>query len=189
MKNFKSYIYFGLTVLLMSCALLYCIHRMNEAQRDYERQTSNVDALTTEPSVVYLHDSSKVIKVPVVSEEVKELRKQKLIDSKIIKELRIRLKDVKTYSNQEQITTDKVVMARTGDSIFEYSDKWTKIRADMKYKSCEYSVRDSMITVVSRVYKHHFLWWRWGTKGYQMQIINYNPHTDIIYNRFITVGD
>lgn len=38
-----------------------------------------------------------------------------------------------------------------------------------------------------KTYKHKFLWWWWVTKGYQVQIVNFNPHSRINYSRYVEV--
>lgn len=51
----------------------------------------------------------------------------------------------------------------------------------------------SMVAFICSAYqngktnKHKFLWWRWGTKGYQVQIVNFNPHPRINYSRYVEV--
>ena len=50
-----------------------------------------------------------------------------------------------------------------------------------------YTVSDSVLTLVYREYKHKFLWWRWGTKGYKVKVVNFNPHATIRYNQYIKV--
>ena len=51
----------------------------------------------------------------------------------------------------------------------------------------KYAVRDSFVTDVTRIYKHRFLWLRWGTKGYQVHHVNFNPNVDVKYNQFIMI--
>ena len=51
----------------------------------------------------------------------------------------------------------------------------------------------SMVAIIRSAYqngktnKHKFLWWRWGTKGYQVQIVNFNPHPRINYSRYVEI--
>lgn len=48
-----------------------------------------------------------------------------------------------------------------------------------------YSVRDSTQIIVAHVYKHSFLWWRWGVKGYKVEVVNFNPHATVLYNSYV----
>ena len=45
--------------------------------------------------------------------------------------------------------------------------------------------KQERLALVYREYKHHFLWWKWGTKGYRLKIVNFNPHARVTYNRYI----
>ena len=51
-----------------------------------------------------------------------------------------------------------------------------------------YKARDSLQCLVARQYKHKFLWWRWGTKSYDIKVINFNPHSTLLYNSYIQVN-
>lgn len=66
---------------------------------------------------------------------------------------------------------------------FRYSDEWTDVA--LHGDTLSIATRDSIVTVCERVYKHHFLWWRWGCKGYNVKLLNFNPHATITYNKFI----
>lgn len=66
---------------------------------------------------------------------------------------------------------------------FRYSDEWTDVA--LHGDTLSVATRDSIVTVCERVYKHHFLWWRWGHKGYNVKLLNFNPHSTIIYGKFV----
>ena len=73
------------------------------------------------------------------------------------------------------------------DSCFNYSDKWVDFYANIPDSTFTYEVRDSLSSAISRIYKHRFLWWRWGTKGYKQTIVNHNPRSKIVYNEIVKV--
>lgn len=66
---------------------------------------------------------------------------------------------------------------------FRYSDEWTDVA--LHGDTLSIATRDSIVTVCERVYKHHFLWWRWGYRGCKVKLVNFNPHTTITYNKFV----
>jgi len=70
-------------------------------------------------------------------------------------------------------------------AVLRYSDHWARFAYYPLTRSLDYSVRDSLTTVVARRYKHRFLWWRWGVKGYDISVINHNPHATITYDRYV----
>ncbi len=49
------------------------------------------------------------------------------------------------------------------DSLFHYSDQWADLSLSLKDTIFYYNIRGSLATLVYREYKHHFLWWKWGT--------------------------
>ena len=50
------------------------------------------------------------------------------------------------------------------------------LQLQLKDSTFYYNIRDSLSTAVYREYRHHFLWWKWGTRGYRLKIVNFNPH-------------
>lgn len=47
------------------------------------------------------------------------------------------------------------------------------------------TIRDSVGIAVKKEYKHRFLFLKWGTKGYQVKVMNFNPNATIRYNTFV----
>lgn len=66
---------------------------------------------------------------------------------------------------------------------FRYSDEWTDVA--LRGDTLSIATRDSIVTVCERIYKHHFLWWRWGYRGCKVKLVNFNPHATITYNKFV----
>lgn len=69
---------------------------------------------------------------------------------------------------------------------WHYHDQWTDVA--IRDSMLAISTRDSLMTVCSAVYRHKFLWWRWGLKGYNVSLVNFNPHSAITYNKYIHHG-
>ena len=82
-------------------------------------------------------------------------------------------------------TRDTVVLEPENDSVMTYRDKWVSFRYLMCERVLDYSVRDSLSAYVSREYKHRFLWWRWGTKGYNVSVVSHNPKCKVEYSKYI----
>ena len=47
--------------------------------------------------------------------------------------------------------------------------------------------RDSIAQIVHAIYKHRFLWWKWGIKGFRQEIVNFNPKSKIEYSEIVKV--
>lgn len=191
MKNPKTTIQILAAMLIVTMvAFIRSAYRNGKLQADLNRQTENVGSLTYDIQYGNLDDSLSVAKNTALQAKCDELKRLHLADTKLIRELKVKLKDVKSIHTASSSTADTVriePVPNTADSVFSYQDKWLSLHIDIPARLCQYISRDSLTTIVSRTYKHKFLWWRWGTKGYQVQIVNFNPHSRINYSRYVEV--
>ena len=125
------------------------------------RLSDNMKSLCTGLEEYKIRDSLNVVENHVLRLNIEELKELRSADAKLIKDLK--------------------------DSSFNYSDKWVDFYANIPDSTFTYEVRDSLSSAISRIYKHKFLWWRWGTKGYKQTIVNYNPRSRIVYNEIVKV--
>lgn len=137
------------------------------------------------PSVRYIHDTIPVFIDKVVEVDRTDYKKM-LADRKLIEELGLRIKQVESENRMLLRNQDSVLMVLR-DSIYTFSDRWATFSLNTRSNVMEYSVCDSLSTIVSREYKHRFLWFRWGTKGYNVHIVSHNPRSRVEYSRFIKV--
>lgn len=176
--------------IITMAAFIRSAYQNSKLRSELNRQTENIGSLTYDIQYGKLDDSLSVAKNTALQAKCNELKELHLADTKLIKELKVKLKDVKSIHTASSSTKDTVKIEpvpNTADSVFSYQDKWLSLHIDIPARLCQYSSRDSLTTIVSRTYKHKFLWWRWGTKGYQVQIVNFNPHSRINYSRYVEV--
>ena len=191
MKNPKTTIRILAAMFVVTMvAFIRSAYQNGKLQEDLSRQTENTGSLTYDIQYGNLDDSLSVARNTALQAKCDELKQLHLADTKLIKELKVKLKDVKSIHTASSSTADTVriePVPNTADSVFSYQDKWLSLHIDVPARLCQYTSRDSLTTIVSRTYKHKFLWWRWGTKGYQVQIVNFNPHSRINYSRYVEV--
>lgn len=176
--------------IVTMAAFIRSAYQNSKLRSELNRQTENIGSLTYDIQYGKLDDSLSVAKNTALQAKCNELEQLHLADAKLVKELKVKLKDVKTIHTASSSTADTVriePIPNTADSVFSYQDKWLSLHIDIPARLCQYTSKDSLTTIVSRTYKHKFLWWRWGTKGYQVQIINFNPHSRINYSRYVEV--
>lgn len=124
--------------------------------------------------------------VEVVTQKIVEVEKIKEVlskeDEQLLKDLSLKASELESYQKMSNVIHDTVTLVQR-DSLMEYHDAW----ADFTYKEglLSYRMRDSLAIVVKKQHKHKFLWWRWGTKGYEVKVANHNPHASIRYNTFV----
>ena len=133
-----------------------------------------------------IRDTVPTTTSPVILVKRKTYRKE-IVDRKLMKDIGMKPSQIETQQKTGTVVVDTVRLHRGCPSVYEYSDRWARFHLSMQPPDTvlTYSVRDSVITLVYREYKHRFLWWRWGTKGYQVKIINFNPHARIMYNQYV----
>ncbi len=133
-----------------------------------------------------IRDSVKLVTQQVM---VMDRGEYKLLaaDRKLLKDLQMKISQVVSDQRVSMVTSDTVKTNRL-NSVFSYNDAWLSLRLDTADSILTYRARDSLQCIVAREYKHRFLWWRWGTKGYNVKVLNFNPHSTILYNSFIQVN-
>lgn len=133
-----------------------------------------------------IRDSIKLVTQQVM---VMDRGEYKLLaaDRKLLEELNLKLRQVVSDQRVSMVTSDTVKTNRL-NSVYSYSDAWLSLRLDTADSILTYKARDSLQCIVARQFKHKFLWWKWGTKGYNVKVLNYNPHSTILYNSYIQVS-
>lgn len=133
-----------------------------------------------------IRDSVKLVTQQVM---VMDRGEYKLLaaDRKLLEELNLKLRQVVSDQRVSMVTSDTVKTKRL-NSVYSYSDAWLSLRLDTADSILTYRARDSLQCIVARQFKHKFLWWKWGTKGYNVKVLNFNPHSTILYNSFIQVN-
>ena len=133
-----------------------------------------------------IRDSVKLVTQQVM---VMDRGEYKLLaaDRKLLEELNLKLRQVVSDQRVSMVTSDTVKTKRL-NSVYSYSDAWLSLRLDTADSILSYRARDSLQCIVARQFKHKFLWWKWGTKGYNVKVLNFNPHSTILYNSYIQVS-
>ena len=111
------------------------------------------------------------------------------VDKKIASEIGMPRSSVESKMGLTIATTDTVKLTQKEESIYIYKDRWLDAKVNLYDSTMTYRARDSLSQYIERIYKHKFLFWKWGTKGYRVHIINHNPNSKIEYADYIRVGD
>lgn len=140
--------------------------------------------------------------VEVITQKVREVEKIKEVlskeDKQLIKDLGMKVKELEALQKTGIETRDTVYLTAAlpqpteqdsvpteQDSLLVYRDAWTEIEYDQRQRKMAYKVKDSLDIALKREYKHRFLFFKWGTKGYDVKTVNFNPHATIKYNTYV----
>ena len=111
------------------------------------------------------------------------------VDKNIASEIGMPRSSVESKMGLTIATTDTVKLTQKEESIYIYKDRWLDAKVNLYDSTMTYRARDSLSQYIERIYKHKFLFWKWGTKGYRVHIINHNPNSKIEYADYIRVGE
>lgn len=164
--------------------------RMKKAQEEFD---SALYSMSLQPvPVATLDDSSTVYAAQVATvsgSEIKKLPSKALLRDISVKPSQVAAVDITASTMRDSVRMrppDSLLLAHgEHPSTFSYRDKWVDFSFSLSDSVLRYSVRDSVTTVVVREYRHRFLWWRWGTKGYHVKVVNHNPHSTLLYKKFV----
>ncbi len=135
-----------------------------------------------------IHDS-----IPVVTQRIVEVDrtdyKRQVADRQLIKDLQLKVSQIESENMMLREIADSLQLVALNDSLYAFHDRWADFEVNMRSWMMDYAVRDSFVSYVSRIYKHRFLWWKWGTKGYNMKVVNFNPRATVKYARTIRVTE
>jgi hypothetical protein len=133
-----------------------------------------------------IRDTIEVVTQTVVEVVPKKLKEALAEQAQTIKDLRLKVRQLESAQTTAIEISDSVpAQYSKADNKYHYSDQWADIELSLKDSIFYYNIRDSLATYVYRDYKHRFLWWRWGLKGYHVKIANFNPNASVKYNKYI----
>lgn len=182
----KKYLIIAIVILLVTVTFLFRQNRLLQAERD--RQSGNVETLMGEVKRYKVKDSLNVASVSALNLTVDELKKYRADDAKLIKELKLRSKDVEYITNTEIKTKDSLIYKIDSVRCFHYKDEWLKVDACIGDSLMVIESRDSIVQVVHAIYKHRFLWWRWKVIGFRQEVVNFNPRSEVGYSEIVRIG-
>lgn len=179
----------GVALLIFLCGCDRKLKKENEMLRE---------ELAKAQQYVPLHRDTIRDSIEVITQKVIEVEKIKEVisdeDKALIKDLGSRVKDLESYQKLGTQTEVGVTLAASKDSsdskserdsILRYSDAWLNLKYNLEDSFLLIQLRDSLAIAVEKEYKRKFLWWKWGTKGYQVKAVSFCPYTTIRYNTFV----
>ena len=169
---------------------LVIVGMLTGCDRSLQKENERLrEELSRQQQYVPLHRDTIRDTVEVVTQKVVEVEKIKEVlsrdDKQLIKDLKMKVNELESYQKMSNVIHDTVILERkdsAGNALY-YKDAWAEF--EYQDKRLRYAVRDSLAIAVKKEYKHRLLWWRWGTKGYEVKAVNFNPHATVRYNTFV----
>lgn len=164
----------------------YVEHKKQRAEQNLQEQLNKLQLQYAPAERDTIRDSVKTVTQKVIMMPPDEY-KEFATDRQFLKDLNIKVSQIMADQRTSVVTEGSVKTLRE-NSLFKYSDKWLSVKLNTADSMLTYRARDSLQCLVTRNYKHRFLWWKWGTDGYNIKMINFNPNSTILYNNYIQVN-
>ena len=172
--------------------ILLCVNLFVGCERSLKKENERLrEELARTQQYVPLQKDTIHDSVEVVTQKIIEVEKMKEVltdeDRKLLKDAGIAAKELVSLQKTGLETKDTVWLERKDstneDSPLYYKDAWAEF--EYQNKRLRYSVKDSLAIAVKKEYKHRLLWFKWGTKGYDVKVMNFNPHSTVRYNTYV----
>ena len=176
-------------IVILSMSFLLCLFTSCNGGLKKENERLRKELALAQQYVPLKRDTIRDT-IEVVTQKVVEAEKIKGVlskdDKELIKDLSMKVSELESYQKMSNIIHDTIILTQkdsTPDSPLYYKDAWAEF--EFNNNRLSYSVKDSLAIALKKEYKHRFLWLRWGTKGYEVKAISFNPHATIKYNTYI----
>ena len=175
---------FFITCIIILFILLAAVTRLyNITLKEKERFEANQTTLMTSLNNFKFRDSLNAVENGRLKLNLSELKELREADFKLIKELKLRPKDVETITKVKFITRDSIVF-QLKDSCINYESEWTKVSGCIG-DTLSIETSDSIAFIAHKEYKHKFLFFRWGLERAKVKIINFNPRSSVKSSEWI----
>lgn len=176
-----------LSLLLAAAALCFYGNYQRGRIGRLEKQAEYYKAMAEKPRFVErtVRDTVTVVQQKIVVVDRRDYRKL-TANADVLRELGSAPSLVLAESEMAKTLSD-TVRAALNDSVFHYADAWADIRFRPADTLFTYAVRDSLNILITKRYKHRFWFIRWGRKSYEVNIVNFNPHSRITHLSTVAV--
>ena len=169
---------FFITCIIVLFILLAAVTRLyNITLKEKERFEANQTTLMTSLNNFKFRDSLNAVENGRLKLSISELKELREADFKLIKELKLRPKDVETITKVKVVTRDSIIF-QLKDSCINYESEWTKVSGCIG-DTLSIETSDSIAFIAHKEYKHKFLFFRWGLERAKVKIINFNPRSSV----------
>ena len=169
---------FFITCIIILFILLAAVTRLYTVTlKEKERIEANQTTLMTSLNNFKFRDSLNAVENGRLKLSISELKELREADFKLIKELKLRPKDVETITKVKVVTRDSIIF-QLKDSCINYESEWTKVSGCIG-DTLSIETSDSIAFIAHKEYKHKFLFFRWGLERAKVKIINFNPRSSV----------
>lgn len=185
-------------IIILIIIIFFLSRSLHRQRQENNRLSSNQTALFQDISYYRTRDSLSAASVERLTLTKKELEQNCEALARDIKDLKIKLKRVQSVS-QASIETEHIIRTVVRDSLIvrdrvntlqciDYHDNYLTLSGCIEHNhfSGHIMSRDTLLQVIHRV-PHRWWFIKWGTKAIRQEIVSKNPHTHVVYSRYIEI--
>ena len=183
-------------IIILVIIIFFLSRSLHRQRQENDRLSSNQTALFQDISYYRTRDSLSAASVERLTLTKKELEQNCEALARDIKDLKIKLKREQSVS-QARIETEHIIRTVVRDSLIvrdrvdtlqciDYHDNYLTLSGCIEHNhfSGHIMSRDTLLQVIHRV-PHRWWFIKWGTKAVRQEIVSKNPHTHVVYSRYI----
>ena len=150
--------FFITCIVILFILLTAAIKLYTTTLKEKERIEANQTTLMTSLNNFKFRDSLNAVENGRLKLSISELKELREADFKLIKELKLRPKDVETITKVKVVTRDSIIF-QLKDSCINYESEWTKVSGCIG-DTLSIETSDSIAFIAHKEYKHKFLFFR-----------------------------
>ena len=187
-----------LIIVTLVCILSITVSNFRQIQHERDVYRENVQTLFDSLREMRIDSVKTAYTVSRLRLEKDEFEKRYREDAETIKKLNLRIKDLQSVSKVGIEVEAKIQEPIKQQAIEPLDIQPIKLSTSNQHQTVNLIVsRDSISGYVRMnanlsqyvylVYRHRFLWWRWGVKGIRQTIVSDNPYVKIGYNEYVEI--
>lgn len=182
--------------IVLVISVLVLSSSLNNAKEEKKRLTNNQESLLSDIQYYKTESGKNAASVQKLELTKSELEKHCIDLTQTVEDLGIKVKRLQSVANTitkteveiQTVVRDSIVYRDrpVNLKIINWKDPWISLDGvlDGKNFSAKIESMDTLSHVAHRVPKK-FLFFRFGTKAVRLEVVNKNPHSQIIYTEYI----
>ncbi len=198
----KTKFYAGVAAIIVVLCLICggLLKKIKHLEAECNRYEGNTTALLSDMKRMRIDSATYAVDVKALRLNLKEYKRYRADDIKLIKKLNIRIKSLETAA-RHQLEVNAPIKALVIDTLIVRDTvalRLQKIEMNTPHLQLSGIIENNMlmgkiyipITINQFIWiehKHRFLWWRWGVKAIHQTISTDNPYVQINYSEVIQI--
>ena len=186
-------------MLCMGSVIGFQYKKINQITEERNQYRQNTHSLLSSIETLRKDSSIQANQVQTLTLSLDEYKKYREEDSQIIKDLKLKIKQVSSIAKQElevkvpiNVPVKNIVVTDgIPDTIqtVSYNNQYVSFKGYIKHDSltAQFNIPVTISQIMYKIPKRKFLWWSWGCKAIKQIIVTNNPYVQLNYSEYIEI--